>query len=1001
MRQEETGVQRRAWVLLVGVMAAGGGFWAFDLWRLRADWQQAKHDVAMGKPASALARLTRLARRWPGHGEVLYDLGACELILGHEDRAGTVWAQIPADSPVAPRAAMMRARLNLKRHRLSVAEGLLREALRAEAPLAIEARETLVNIYKIQGRYDEARRLVRDGWRTYPDQVGTLQELARLDSPTPLKLEQAQPNLDEAVRVAPDDDRVWLGLANVATRTGRFSEARRWLDGCLRRHPDDPVVWRARLDWAKAAEEDEEARRALRHLPSDRLMPSQLLSLRAWFARRAGAIKLEQRTLEELIARDRGAIWAMERLAELLLLAGRPAEAEKWRHIKGDQEKTQDWYVYHIFPKDRLDHAPELARAAEKVGRMFEARCWWELAAIRPEWAGEAGDQIARLDSDAAQPATDVSVPTPASLVAQLDGLAPIVQSGQDPRPGGAMPHFTNDAEAARLRFTFDCSVRPARQMPEASSGGVALLDYDGDGWMDVFVVQGGPFPPPVQSTASSPDGGDRLFRNRRDGTFEDVSLCAGISSFPRGYGHGVAVGDIDNDGWPDLFITRWRSYALFRNRGNGTFEDVTAAWGLGGNCGWPTSAAFGDFDGDGNLDLYVCQYCEWDSEHPPSCYDQVRKSYGGCSPPDYPALPDRLYRNDGSRFVDISERAGITKADANGRGLGVLSADLDGDGRTDIFVANDQSAKYLFLNRGGSQFEEMGQVNGIAGNSTGDYQASMGVACGDVDGDGRLDLAVTNFYNEYTAFYRNLGDGIFADHTASVGLAVSTRYRLGFGIAFLDVNNDGRLDLVTANGHVDDFRPGVPYHMRPQLFTGSDDGRQLVDVSDRAGRPFQVPLLGRGLAVGDLDNDGRVDILIVSQGQPLSYFHNQTENGGHWLTLLLEGSSSNRDAVGARVKVVSGRHGQVGWRIGGGSYQSASDPRLHFGLGKNARVELVEVVWPSGKVDQFKNLSADTGHMLREGDRQPHRLEGFADGRAVAVGRRSSASTRHSPSQH
>ena len=257
----------------------------------------------------------------------------------------------------------------------------------------------------------------------------------------------------------------------------------------------------------------------------------------------------------------------------------------------------------------------------------------------------------------------------------------------------------------------------------------------------------------------------------------------------------------------------------------------------------------------------------------------------------------------------------------------------LDGDGRTDVFVANDQSAKLLFLNRGGLRFEEVGQSNGIAGNANGAYQASMGVACGDVDGDGRPDLAVTNFYNEYTAFYRNLGGGVFTDHTGVVGLTVPSRFRLGFGVAFLDVNNDGRLDLVTANGHVDDFRPKIPYQMRAQLFTGDEDGLRLVDVTDRAGPPFQVPLLGRGLATGDLDNDGRVNFLILSQNQPLSYFHNKTE-GGHWLTLRLEGSSSNRDAVGARVTVNAGGRRFVGWRIGGGSYQSASDPRLHFGLG-------------------------------------------------------------------
>ena len=277
-------------------------------------------------------------------------------------------------------------------------------------------------------------------------------------------------------------------------------------------------------------------------------------------------------------------------------------------------------------------------------------------------------------------------------------------------------------------------------------------------------------------------DGGDRLFRNRGDGTFEDVTANVGISAFPRGYGHGVAVGDVDNDGWPDLFVTRWRRYALYRNRGDGTFEDVTESWGLAGNRDWPTSAAFADFDGDGDLDLYVCHYLEWDSEHPPSCYDKVRRTYGGCSPPDYKALPDHLFRNDGGRFVDVTEAAGIV--DTDGRGLGVIAADLDGDGRTDVFVANDQSAKLLFRNRGGLHFEEVGQSNGIAGNANGAYQASMGVACGDVDGDGRPDLAVTNFFNEYTAFYRNLGGASSADHTAVIGLTVPTRYRLGFGVA-------------------------------------------------------------------------------------------------------------------------------------------------------------------------------------------------------------------------
>lgn len=323
---------------------------------------------------------------------------------------------------------------------------------------------------------------------------------------------------------------------------------------------------------------------------------------------------------------------------------------------------------------------------------------------------------------------------------------------------------------------------------------------------------------------------------------------------------------------------------------------------------------------------------------------------------------------------MDVTEKAGIV--DRDGRGLGVVAADLDGDNRVDLCVANDTTANYLFRNKGGLAFEEVGHPSGVAANATGGYQAGMGVACGDLDGDGRPDLAVTNFFGESTTYYKNLGAGLFADRTAAVGLAAPSRYLLGFGVAFLDADDDGRADLLTANGHVVDERPEAPYAMPLQLLVGGPGGR-LVDVTARAGAPFSAPHLGRALAVGDLDNDGKVDAVVVAQGEPLVVLRNRT-GGGHSLTLRLEGTASNRDAVGARVTITAGGRTQVAQRLGGGSFQSAGDPRVRFGLGAATRVDSVEVRWPSGRIDRYRGLEADRGDHLREGDPEARPLAGW-----------------------
>ena len=445
----------------------------------------------------------------------------------------------------------------------------------------------------------------------------------------------------------------------------------------------------------------------------------------------------------------------------------------------------------------------------------------------------------------------------------------------------------------------------------------------------------------------------------------------------PGGYGFGVAVGDFDNDGRPDIFVTRWRSYALYHNLGDGRFEDVTARAGLGGDRDWPTSAAWADLDNDGDLDLYVCHYLKWDAENPLLCATRRAAKNGYCDPRLLPSLPDHVFRNDGGRFIDVTEQAGIV--DREGRGLGVVAADLDDDGKIDLFVANDTTANFFFRNQGGFRFTEEGLESGLAASASGGYLAGMGVACGDFDGDGRLDLAVTNLLGRIDHALsqprRGLGSATGRPRPA---LAAPTRFVLGFGLSALDANNDGRLDLAQANGHVDDYRPAVPYLMPAQLFLGDGAGK-LVDVSDRAGPPWRLPRLGRGLAVGDLDNDGRTDVVIVAQNAPLALLHNQSASQNHSLTLALEGTASNRDAVGARVAVTVLGKTQVAARLGGGSYLSASDHRLHFGLGPAQKVDRVEVTWPTGRRDCYQGLAADAGYRLREGDPVPKPLPGFA----------------------
>ncbi|MGC8640323.1 MAG: FG-GAP-like repeat-containing protein, partial [Isosphaeraceae bacterium] len=791
--------------------------------------------------------------------------------------------------------------------------------------------------------------------------------------------------LDRALRLAPKDVRAGLGKANLALRQGAFDEAAHWIDACLEQLPQDVPSWRARLDWALATGRAAEARAALDHLPAADAPPAELQRLAAWFAARKGDVAAERRALLRLVELAPADGAAFDRLAELAVREGQSARAAELRQRKSVIDQLKAQYQELLLRGQPVRDAARMAGLAEQLGHWFEARVFATVALATGPVRDDLRRILVRLEPRGKPAAASGSTLADALRAELGDSLN---TQGAVPE-GAAKPSavadasvdrikFEDDSARARLGHVFDNGESSIHQMPEVSSGGVGLFDFDGDGWLDVYAPQGGPFPPPdpdVPATARQRQGtraskGDRLFRNRRDGTFEDVTESAGLPTTPRGYGHGVTVGDYDNDGRADLFVTRWRSYALYHNRGDGSFEDVTAAAGLGGDRDWPTSAAFADLDNDGDLDLYVCHYLKWNAQHPRLCENRTHTAYTSCDPLESDALGDHVFRNDGGRFTDVTARSGIV--DRDGRGFGVVAVDLDDDNKMDLFVANDRSANYLFHNQGGFHFEERGLIAGVACNAHGGHQAGMGVAAGDLDADGRLDLAVTNFFDESTTFFHNLGGGQFADHSSAIGLAAPSRYRLGFGIAFLDVNNDGRLDLLTANGHVNDYRPDVPYAMPLQLLLGGPEGR-LTDVTARAGPPFLVPHLGRGMAIGDLDNDGRVDALVVAANEPLVYLHNRTA-GGHFLTITLEGTKSNRDGVGARVTALAGGSRWVAQRLGGGSFQSASDPRLHFGLGRANRIDRLLVRWPSGRTDTFQNLDVDKAYRLREGDPKPVR---------------------------
>ena len=529
-------------------------------------------------------------------------------------------------------------------------------------------------------------------------------------------------------------------------------------------------------------------------------------------------------------------------------------------------------------------------------------------------------------------------------------------------------PELTDITASTAIQFEH-LSSPEQKFIVESMSGGVALIDYDRDGWLDIYFTNA----QSVEMALHGQKARSALFHNNHDGTFTDVTDKAGVG-YPC-WAMGASVGDYDNDGWPDLLVTCFGGVVLYRNNRDGTFTDATKSSGLGGDTMWATGAAFGDYDNDGWADLFVAHYVDFNLGNMAAFGSSEICKYMGidvqCGPRGLKGSPDNLYHNnrDGT-FTDVTKKSGV--GDEEHRyGLTAIWSDFDNDGKLDLLVTNDGQPNYLYQGNGRGVFEDVSFSSGVALSESGSRQANMGIAIGDYMHTGRMSLLISHFDSEYAAFYRNDGGMSFTDISVPSGIGRATRGYVGWGDAFVDFSNSGWQDIFLVNGHVypqvDSLSSNLKY-LEPKLLLMNQRNGTFTNISKSVGEAIQIPQVSRGMAVGDLFNDGKLEAVVENlKGQPMIL---RPEGGpqNHWISFQLEGVKSNRLALNARVRATAGELVQLGEVVSGGSYLSQNDLRIHFGLGEHLSVDKAEVMWPSGKVETLTNLAADRFYVVREG---------------------------------
>ena len=941
-------------VFLIGLSLAG--LW---LGRLRPRttqlMQRGISAAARGDAAGAIGLFDAVLAREPHHAQALLLRGQLAREAGNGDLAAQYWQRVP-DHPAVDgsKARYLEGTLAVDRFQARHAERLLLRAAELNPDYA-PPRELLLRLYVLQQRGAETRRQLGALRRLRP---WSLEELI-LNATAHESVQAAResiPQLEKFVAADPEDFASLVSLAKSLASDDRQNEAVKLLRAAHHRQPAATQIsgllaelYLRQYDLAAAAD-------VLEASPLDERADILLWRSHGMYADATQDWERAQNCLARAAHDSPDDLASAYKLGLALEALGRHAEAERQLAQAARLERFQTAMIRFGRERERpaatlAPQAVELARLLVELGRPSEALPWLDQVL---KWIPENAEASALRAQVAAAHSTGAGPAAPADA---LSGNANVAAWRPTTRPVErshlASPEsrivLRDCHREAGLTFNYFNGASGSKYLLETLGGGVAVLDYDGDGWPDLYFAQGAPIPPLADDSRHE----DRLFRNLGDGTFVDVTSAAGLGD--RRYSHGCAAGDIDNDGDPDLIVANWGETAVYLNSGDGTFVECSQTMGIAGER-WSSSLALADFDRDGNLDLYVVTYM---LEPLRTCKTDDGRA-GTCHPGNYSAELDVLYRNLGDgTFRDESESAGILAP--GGKGLGVLVSDLDQDGWPEIYVANDGTANFLFKNTGvvgnRTRFVELGMISGAAVSGDGLAQGSMGIAGGDLNGDGMIDFYVTNFYFEGSALYLNRGAMTFVDAIREAGLYEPTRPMLGFGTQAADFDLDGRLDLLAVNGHIDDFRfRGEPWQMPAQLFWNAGEGR-FVNLSAKAGEFFTEKALGRAVARLDWDRDGKPDAVVTFLDRPAALLRNETTSAGHSLTVELHGVESNRDAIGARITLHANGLKQVVEICGGDGYMASNERRQVLGLGGQSYADLVEVQWPSGRVQQWRNV--------------------------------------------